>query len=397
MNNKFLSVFLIFFSWFSFAQSWTQLQDFTGTERDDASIFTIGSKVYCGTGLQVGWTCTNDFYAFDLATETWGSICSMPTIASRQYGIGFSILGKGYVFGGVNDLGTYLNDLWEYNPTTNTWLQKSNMPSLGRSGIVAFVINDIVYIVGGRTFVNNAIPETWMYNPMTDIWTQLTNIPISGTWRGVTFTYNNKGYIGLGKNNFDQYNKLFFEYNPTTNTWNNVLGYSHFGRAYTGFAQIGNFGYLFGGADSLGFIDNTFEKIDLSNFSTLLLNPFTSVSRKGCMSFVGNNSFYITTGVSTTARFKETWKASDIVGINKSKKVDELMLFPNPAKNKITISLKNAEIISVKFYDYLGQEVLKVNSGFSNIDVSQIAQAGIYSVYILLGNGVLVVRKLIIE
>jgi hypothetical protein len=346
--------------------------------------------------LQVGWTCTNDFHVFDLTTETWRIIAAMPSIASRQYGVGFSILGKGYVFGGVNDSGTFLNDIWEYNPTTNAWLQKSNMPSVGRSGSVAFVINDIVYLVGGRTLVNNAIPETWMYNPITNSWTQLTNTPINGTWRGVAFTYNNKGYIGLGRNNLDQNNKQFFEYTPTTNTWSTILGYSHIGRAYTGFAQIGNFGYLFGGADSLGFIDNSFEKIDLSNFSSLLLNPFISIPRKGCIAFVGNNSFYITTGVSTAARFNETWKASDVVSINEYNKDASVLIFPNPAKNKITITLKDAQLKSVKIFNYLGQEVLFVESTQSEINISNILEAGIYSIHICTENNINLNQKLLI-
>jgi N-acetylneuraminic acid mutarotase len=397
MNTKKLYIFFLFVFGYSYGQTWNKLQDFLGTARDDGSTFTIGNKAYCGTGLQVGWTCTNDFHVFDLTTETWGIISAMPSMAARQYGVGFSILGKGYIFGGVNDIGTFLNDLWEYNPTTNTWLQKSNMPSVGRSGAVAFVINDIVYIVGGRTLVNNAIPETWMYNPITDSWTQLTNTPINGTWRGVAFTYNNKGYVGLGRNNLDQNNTQFFEYNPITNTWTNVVGYSHIGRAYTGFAQIGNFGYLFGGADSLGLIDNSFEKIDLSNFSTLLLNPFTSVSRKGCMSFVGNNSFYITTGVSTAARLNETWKASDVLSINESIKDESVLIFPNPAKNKITVTLKNAQLKSVKIYNYLGQEVLFIESNNSEINISNILEAGIYILHICTENNNNLTRKLIIN
>lgn len=397
MKSKNLLVFLLFAFGYSFGQSWTKLQDFPGTARDDGATFTIANKVYCGTGLQVGWTCTNDFYAFDLTTETWGLTASLPLVASRQYGIGFSMLGRGYVFGGVNDAGSFLNDLWEYNPTTNTWLQKSAMPSVGRSGSVAFVLNDIVYIVGGRTSTQNAIPETWMFNPMTNSWTPLANLPINGTWRGVAFTYNNKGYVGFGRNNADQHNKQFYEYMPSTNTWSQVLGYSHIGRAYTGYAQIGNFGYLFGGADSLGFIDNTFEKIDLSNFSTFLLNSFTSIARKGCMAFVGNNSFYIATGVSTTARFNETWKASDVVSINEGIKDESVLIFPNPAKNKITITLKNAQLKSVKIYNFLGREVLRVESNNSEVSISDILESGVYILHICADNGKNFTRKLIIN
>jgi N-acetylneuraminic acid mutarotase len=397
MNSKNLIVSLLFMFGISFGQSWNKLQDFPGVARDDGTTFTIGNKVYGGTGLQVGWTCANDFFVFDLTTETWGEIAPLPLIASRQYAVGFSILGKGYVFGGVNDTGSFLNDLWEYNPTTNTWMQKLAMPSIGRSGSVAFVINDVVYIVGGRTSTNNAIPETWMYNPITNSWTQLANLPINGTWRGVAFANNSKGYVGLGKNNLNQYHKLFYEYTPTTNTWNTVSGYSHIGRAYTGFAQIGNFGYLFGGADSLGFIDKSFEKIDLTNFSTLFLNSFMSISRKGCMSFVGNSSFYITTGVSATARFNETWKASNVVSINDFEKDETILVFPNPATNNFTITLKDTKLKFVKMYNFLGQEVLFVESNNSEVNISTSLEAGIYSLHICTENNKNLIRKLIIN
>lgn len=397
MNFKNLIVSLLFLFGNSFGQSWNKLQDFPGVARDDGSTFTIGNKVYGGTGLQVGWTCANDFYVFDLTTETWGVIAPLPLIASRQYGVGFSILGKGYVFGGVNDSGSLLNDLWEYNPTTNTWLLKSPMPSIGRSGAVAFVINEIAYIVGGKTSTNNAIPETWTYNPITNSWTQLANLPINGIWRGVSFTNNSKGFIGLGKNNLDHYNKLFYEYAPTTNTWSQVLGYSHSGRAYTGYAQIGNFGYLFGGVDSLGFIDNSFEKIDLSNFSTFLLNSFTSIPRKGCMAFVGNSSFFITTGVSTTARFSETWKASNVVSMYESDNDETVAVFPNPAKDNITITLKNTQLKLVRIYNCLGQEVLIVESTNPEINISDRLETGAYILHIFTENNTKIVRKLIIN
>jgi hypothetical protein len=268
------------------------------------------------------------------------------------------------------------------------------MPSIGRSGSVAFVINDIVYIVGGKTSTNNAIPETWMYNPITNSWTQLANLPINGIWRGVSFTNNSKGFVGLGKNNLDYYNKLFYEYAPTTNTWSQVLGYSHSGRAYTGYAQIGNFGYLFGGADSLGFIDNSFEKIDLSNFSTFLLNSFTSIPRKGCMAFVGNSSFYITTGVSTAARFNETWKASNVVSMYESDNDETVVVFPNPAKDNITITLKNTILKSVKMYNFLGQQVLFVESNNSEVNISTSFEVGVYSLHICTENNKILIRKL---
>ncbi len=397
MNKIFLLILTLCISYTLFSQTWVKLSDFPSTERDDGLKFSIANKVYCGSGLQVGWTCANDFYAFDLVSETWSSIASMPTTASRQYGVGFSLYGKGYVFGGINDSGVYLNDLLEYDPITNTWLQKASLPALGRAGAVAFVINNIVYIVGGRTITNNAIFETWKYNVLTDSWTQMSNLPISGIWRGVSFENNNLGYVGLGRNNLDQNNKHFFEYNPITNNWIQVAGYSHAGRAYTGYSQIGNLAFLFGGADSLGMIDNAFERIDLTDFSTQMLSPFASIPRKGCIAFTGNNSFYITTGVSTTARFKETWKASGIVGLKGlTEENNELKIYPNPATNELHIISKRDDISTIKVITMLGEELLSFTEGFENMDVSELNK-GNYIVVVKLKSNKNTYGKLIIE
>lgn len=42
------------------AQTWQQLPDFPGNARDDAASFSIGNKIYVGTGMEVGWGLTND-------------------------------------------------------------------------------------------------------------------------------------------------------------------------------------------------------------------------------------------------------------------------------------------------------------------------------------------------
>ena len=40
------------------AQTWQQLPDFPCTARDDAASFSIGNKIYVGTGMEVGWGFT---------------------------------------------------------------------------------------------------------------------------------------------------------------------------------------------------------------------------------------------------------------------------------------------------------------------------------------------------
>ena len=357
MKTKLITVILCCIYSSFFGQDWNQLTDFSGTARDDGTTFTIGNKVYCGTGLQVGWTCTNDFYAFDLVSETWSTIAPMPSTMERQYAFSSSISDEGFVFGGINDAGDFLNDLWKYNSISNSWLQLASMPAEGRSGGVTFVLDNKLYIVGGKSSTSSALNETWMYDPALDEWSVMADFPESGSWRGVAFQYDNKGFVGLGKDNAGQYIHGFYRYDPALNTWNPIVGYSSIGRAYTGAAQIGQFAYLFGGVDSVGTITNTFEKIDLTDFSTFNLTPFPNIPRKGGMAFTSNDALFITTGVSTVDRTNETWKASAILSTPELFIETEMLIYPNPSKGDFTISLEYEGLVQLTITDVVGKVI----------------------------------------
>lgn len=395
---KCLILILILSSQLFFAQSWQQIVDFPGTARDDGASFKIGNKVYCGIGLEVGWTCPNDFYSFDLSTETWSASTSFPNTQQRQYACGFSLNGKGYIFGGVTCDNTFLNDLWEYDTLTTNWTQKASLPGTGRSGSVSFTIQDTIYILGGRTSALNAIPDLWAYEPVSDTWMQKPNIPISGTWRGVAFYYNNQGIVGLGKNAGDSLNTDFYVYSTNKNGWAILAGLNHLGRSYTGYTQIDSTGYLFGGVDSLGYIDSTFEKFDLINFTMYGLTNFSSTPRKGCMSFAHNNSFYLTTGVSSTTRFNETWKLALDVGLQELKNENLISVFPNPSNGLFTIQSKTEEIRHVIIFDMLGHSIFELkNQKNLTLTIHEQIPKGIYVLECYTEKGKKIKRKLIIQ
>src|ERR1035438_7075111 len=67
----------------------------------------------------------------------------------RFCAIGCSANGKGYVGMGQIADGTYLNDFWEYDPSSNQWTGKTDFPGGGRYGASAFSINGKVYVCFG--------------------------------------------------------------------------------------------------------------------------------------------------------------------------------------------------------------------------------------------------------
>src|SRR5205085_6940613 len=99
---------------------------------EESASFAIGNLGYVGTGNINTSSCSNEFWEYDSALNTWTKKISLPN-DGRAGAIGFSIGGKGYI--GLGDIGcswSLPNDLWEYTPaksgtTTSTSEIKNNI------------------------------------------------------------------------------------------------------------------------------------------------------------------------------------------------------------------------------------------------------------------------------
>src|SRR6266404_1431276 len=74
-----------------------------------------------------------------------------------------------YVFGGGNDTGGYLNDLWRWTPATQTWTQLANMPT-PKQNIQGAFWNGKIYVPGGFAAAVH-ITENAIYDIATNTWT----------------------------------------------------------------------------------------------------------------------------------------------------------------------------------------------------------------------------------
>src|ERR1035437_7222403 len=81
------------------------------TARYSAVGFSIGTKGYIGTGYD--GSLKNDFWEYDPSSNTWIQKANFGGTA-RYFAVGFSIGTKGYIGTGY-DGSTYKNDLWEYS------------------------------------------------------------------------------------------------------------------------------------------------------------------------------------------------------------------------------------------------------------------------------------------
>lgn len=320
------------------AQNWQQITDFPGTERDDGTAFLLGDTAYFGTGLTPWWSNEADFYGLDLTTEQWFPAIPLPLDQGRQYASGFSIGGKGFVFGGFNG-STFLNDLWCFDPAQNTWTQRTSLPSYGRSGCGSFLLNDTMYIVGGKTSTGAAIGEVWCYAPASDTWIQKANLPFGTCWRASATELNEKGYLLFGRDENNLFLSDLYEYDPLVGGWTQLSTFPASGRSHATMKAMNNSLYVCFGIDSLGNSFNDLWKYDLLQNNWYALPGIPSIGRRGGMSVVSNDVLYYSTGIDeSNQRLKETWKYS-------------------PFLSNDEIGKKNPEI--VRIVDLTGRETAK--------------------------------------
>jgi N-acetylneuraminic acid mutarotase len=188
--------------------SWTTLSDFDGSARYGSVAFAIGEKGYVGAGIESG-SNLKDFWEYTPGTDTWTQKAAIGG-SKRAHAFSFVVADKGYVGGGF-DNNLNVITFFEYDPIQNIWTEKNNLEdentdtdtndkgySISREQAVTFVINGLAYVTTGAR--NSSLDlETWEYNPSTDTWKEKT--PFSGPSRqnGVGFVIGNLGYVATGR------------------------------------------------------------------------------------------------------------------------------------------------------------------------------------------------------
>ena len=133
-----------------------------------------GAAVLNGKIYAVGYT-TNPLYEYDPATNNWTFKTQVPTF--RDYFAIAACQNKIYIIGGRTGSEPLHGDAitcglnQAYDPATDTWENKASMPT-NRNQIEANVVDGKIYVMGGRTAgPDTTVNATEIYDPATDTWT----------------------------------------------------------------------------------------------------------------------------------------------------------------------------------------------------------------------------------
>jgi N-acetylneuraminic acid mutarotase len=232
----------------------------------DGKIYIFGGFTL-GNEPKMSWQPTDGSWEYSPDSNTYKRLAPLP----RPRGAGYSVTvhDKIYVIGGVSSSPdgrtakpiplatpggqTVTGFVDEYDPETDTWRQRTPMPT-PRNHYLAATLGGKIYALNGRTgsvFVNMASITDLieMYDPEQDVWTLVGRAPTNrGDVNGAAC--NGSIYVTGGEYETTKIKESFwaFEaYDPSSQTWETL---PHVQIARHGFAAgfIGNTLHVVGGS-----------------------------------------------------------------------------------------------------------------------------------------------------
>jgi N-acetylneuraminic acid mutarotase len=369
----------------SFSQgAWTQKASLTGNARHRPFTFSIGSRGYLGCGWN-GVTMYQDVWEFDPGTNSWMQKADYPS-GPRLSAFGFAIGNKGYVGCGLDEFLYAQADFYEYNPATNTWTSKASFISTPIFGAASAVVNNKGYVLFGDDWDPNYFRhnEVFCYDPAMNTWSYITSCPSDGKRDPVAFALNNKIYCGTGSDNSYFDTGDWWEFNPSTTSWTPKATFAGSARSQAvGFSVMGN-GYVgTGGQTDV----QDFWMYNATTDTWTETNSFPGQGRENAATFVIGNLAYFMCGTSGT-NYADCWEFNpqNIVGITEAENEIGVSVFPNPVVTSAKFKLKNADensIHELSVFDMNGKCVMRKKFAGNEFEFNREGlDSGIYNYFI---------------
>jgi N-acetylneuraminic acid mutarotase len=347
----------------------------------------VNGKIYAIGGDTTGLGCNFHFHSqkvevYNPATDTWSTKTDMPT-ARASLSIS-AVNGKIYAIGGDTiQCSIGLSTVEEYDPQTDSWSTKTNMQVV-RSGLSSSVVDGKIYAIGGWSFSNDIVlDDVEEYDPLTDTWIPKASMHDGRAWFS-TCVVDGKIYA-IGGRSTTSKRKTVEVYDPATDIWTrkndmpNALG-NYFVSTVNGLI------YIFGGTFSNGGSPRPYVRVynPIADSWSSLSNIPTARSA-GHASEV-NGKIYIIGGSSTSWPFTPTstvfeytppgvTDVEDATLVEHNPEVFALSQnYPNPFNPETTIQYQMAKRseVNLVIFSLLGQRVATL--------VDEVQSMGIYSV-----------------
>ena len=185
--------------------------------------------IYCVGGSQVTVTGTFDrVFRYDPVADVISSVAApWPGGLGMVLPGGFTVFNnKLYILGGFDIItGNATNQIWEFTPATNAWVQKSAVLPVPLGYIPTTTIGSLIYTGGGSDITGGLLTDTtnsFVYNPVADSISTIASIPrATGETRALNFN-GQMLVMGGGRTAPNPSNEVDV-YDPGTNTWSTSI------------------------------------------------------------------------------------------------------------------------------------------------------------------------------
>jgi N-acetylneuraminic acid mutarotase len=304
----------------------------------DGEAVVLNNNVYLVAGNHDQYIASSDFYRYDISENKWYQQSNLPR-EMGQLALA-EVAGKIFAIGGSS----FSNTNYEYSPETNSWNSVAPMPT-ARQGIDCGIVDDKIYVIGGITSFSSITKKNEVYDPATNTWSEKTSIPTLRN-RSAIVTMDSLVYViaGAGSSSDIWKNIGTVEcYNPKTDSWISKSNLP-IKPLKPGAVVVNNTIVVLGGMDAN---NNSLSNVLIYNKETdtwKSITPLPKVNYCGAYASVGDKIYVIGGSNSTPTEtyyadvYEGTLTDSVPSSVNTFKSEDDLNIFPNPVRDKFTIS-----------------------------------------------------------
>jgi len=237
------------YEYFIETDNWNPLNDMPSDRVFHASAWAGDLYVLGGGGTM------DALLIYNRSLNSWANLPDAPINRSRHTMV-FDGTDKILVFGGKDDTGNGVADLWSYNITSGSWVPLASAPKALYGHKAIWNHEDKVMLVTGGRNTTNYFWDTWAYDQALDSWTPLAHMPESWIDHSMAWSPELKMAFVYGGVAASDYNDQLYIYSFDDDSWTlGVAGpegrYGHGGAWADGRMAV------FGGYDQTGSLNET--------------------------------------------------------------------------------------------------------------------------------------------
>lgn len=201
------------------SDTWRGRHDMTLERITDTSSTVVEGKIYTVGGLGPDVDAFTAVEVYDPNRNRWEWLEDSPMPSGRANFPAVTVDGTIYTFGGgENGVGT--SDVESYDPSADEWEILGPLPTPLMSAAAA-AVDGVIYVMGGETgawMIGPVVADTHAYNPATDTWLPRADMP-TPRMAASTAVVGDRIYVVGGLDQTQNETATVEIYSPTNNTW----------------------------------------------------------------------------------------------------------------------------------------------------------------------------------